>query len=140
MKDSTTVVLILAAVVILAALIGGGCYSYPKYQVYKKTLDGQAVFKEAEYSRQVAVEEARARLESSKFDAQAEIERAYGVAKANEIIGDSLQGNEAYLQYLWIQGLHDGNTETIYIPTEGNLPLPEAGRRLEPRRVPDPAK
>ena len=43
--------------------------------------------------------------------AQAEIERAKGVAEANRIIGDSLKGNESYLRYLWISGLKDGRDE-----------------------------
>ena len=81
------------------------------------------------------VEEAKARLESAKFESQAEIERAKGVAEANRIIGDSLKGNEAYLRYLWIQGLQDGSSETIYIPTEANLPIMEATRRRESTRA-----
>ena len=50
------------------------------------------------------------------------------VEKANEIIGNSLKDNDAYLRYLWIKGLHDGSSEVIYIPTEANLPILEATR------------
>lgn len=101
----------------------------PQYGVWSKGLRGKAQLKEAEWNRQIAIKEAEARLESAKLDKLSEVERAKGVAEANEIIGESLEGNEAYLRYLWIQGLHDGSSETIYIPTEANLPILEATRR-----------
>ena len=69
------------------------------------------------------------REEAATLEAQAEIERAKGVAEANKIIGDSLKGNEAYLRYLWIQGLQEGATpQVVYVPTEAGLPILEAGR------------
>jgi hypothetical protein len=63
------------------------------------------------------------------------VERAIGVAEANEIIGESLRENEAYLRYLWINGLHDGSSEVIYIPTEANLPILEAVRKMREPNV-----
>lgn len=102
----------------------------PPYSVWASELAGKAELKEAEWNKQIAVEEAKAKLESATLEAQAEVERAKGVAEANEIIGDSLKENEAYLRYLWIQGLHDGSSETIYIPTEANLPILEAMRNV----------
>lgn len=104
-------------------------FGAPIYNVWRKGLAGKAVLKEAEYSRQVAILEAKAKEESAKFLALAEIERAKGVAEANSIIGHSLKDNEAYLRYLWIQGLQDGSSEVIYVPTEANIPILEAGKR-----------
>lgn len=63
-------------------------------------------------------------LEKAKKDAEIEVARAEGVAKANEIIAGSI--TEAYLRYRFIEGLNDGNTEVIYVPTEANLPILEA--------------
>jgi regulator of protease activity HflC (stomatin/prohibitin superfamily) len=85
---------------------------------------------QAEYSRRIAVAEAQAKKDSAKLLAEAEVERAQGVAKANKIIGDSLKGNEAYLRYLWIDGLKESSKqgEVIYVPTEAGLPILEAGR------------
>ena len=51
------------------------------------------------------------------------------VQEANEIIGESLKENEEYLKYLWVKGLQDGSSEVIYIPTEANMPILEAGKR-----------
>lgn len=109
-------------------VIGGLAFGLPQYGVYTKTLNGKAQLQEAEFTRQVAVLEAKAKLDSAKELAQAEVERAKGVAQANQIIGDSLKGNNDYLSYLWITGLEEGNkngNKTVYmIPTQGNIPAP----------------
>lgn len=68
-------------------------------------------------------------LVKAKKDAEIEVARAGGVAKSNEIIGASITEN--YLRYRWIEGLQ-GNRETVvYVPTEANLPILEAGRWQE---------
>lgn len=116
------------AVALLASLVVGSCWAYPTYTVWQQGKAGQAELKRAEQNRQIAIQEAQARLESAKFDSDAEIERARGVAEANRIIGDSLKDNDAYLRYLWINGLHNQHGEIIYVPTEAGLPILEAGR------------
>lgn len=122
------------AVFVALGLIGGGCYFVPQYGVYQQGLEGVAKLKEAESSRQIAVEEAKAKLESAKMLAAAEIERAKGVAEANKIIGESLKANEEYLRYLWVNNLHEAveaGTQVIYVPTEAGLPILESGKRKE---------
>lgn len=109
-------------------LIGFGMWGVPTYKVWQKGLAGQAELKQAEWNRQITIREAEAKKEAATALADAEIERARGVAEANKIIGLSLKENEAYLRYLWIQGLQDGNSEVIYVPTEANLPILEATR------------
>jgi len=85
---------------------------------------GEAELLESESSKKIAVESAKAQLESAKLLAQAEIERAKGAAEANKIIGDSLKGNDAYLKYLYITNLEKGGAaNTVYVPTEAGLPL-----------------
>lgn len=120
---------VMFAMVLFVGICGLGFWACPKYNVYSQTLAGEARLREAESSRQIAVLEAKALLESAKFQSEAEIERARGVAEANEIIGQSLKGNEAYLRYLWIENLDKGNGERIYIPTEAGLPILEARPR-----------
>ncbi|MEW5819765.1 MAG: membrane protease subunit [Cyanobacteriota bacterium] len=100
----------------------------PLYNVWVKELNGKAQFKEAEWNRQILIKEAEAKQEAAKALARAEVERAKGVAEANKIIGESLKNNESYLRYLWIQGLQDGSSEVIYVPTEANMPILEAAR------------
>lgn len=114
-------------------------WAWPKYTVYKKELNGKAMLKEAEWSKKILIIEAKAqeaaslmqakaRITLAKAEGEAEIQRAKATAQANRIIGKSLKDNEAYLRYLWIQGLHDGKGERIYIPTEAGLPILEAGK------------
>jgi regulator of protease activity HflC (stomatin/prohibitin superfamily) len=132
-KDNVKIgfIIVYLAVGALFLLIGG-CWGVDavasKYAVWAKGKAGQAELAKADYNRQIAVREAKAKKESAVLLAQAEIERARGVAKANKIIGTSLQGNEDYLRYLWVNGLHEGKNQVIYIPTETNMPIMEAGR------------
>lgn len=120
---------------VLSLFLTTGCgvwYAEWQGDINKTTLkaNGEAQLLEAESSKKIAIESARAQLESAKLLALAEIERAKGVAEANRIVGDSLKGNEAYLKYLYIEGLKEkDNVTTIYVPTEAGLPILEAGKR-----------
>lgn len=122
-----------AAMVLLGVLftiIATCMWGCPNYNVYTQSKEGEAVLAHANFSREVAVAEAKAKMESAKLLAQAEIERAKGVAEANRIIGEGLRGHEEYLRYLWIQHLGSGN-QVIYVPTEANLPILEATRKVD---------
>jgi regulator of protease activity HflC (stomatin/prohibitin superfamily) len=65
-------------------------------------------------------------LTKAKKDAEIEVARAGGVAKSNEIIAGSITEN--YLRYRWIEGLQTNQMVVVYVPTEANLPIMEAGR------------
>lgn len=110
-------------------LITLGMWGCPNYAVYQQRLEGEAELAKANYSKQVAVQEAQAKMGAAEMLAKAEVSRAIGVAQANKIIGDSLKGNESYLRYLWIQNLENGKNQVIYVPTEAGLPILEAGKR-----------
>lgn len=102
----------------------------PMAQPWWASQTGKAELAQAEQNRQIAVLEATAKKESAVQLAQAEIERAKGVAEANKIIGESLKGNEDYLRYLWIIDVAGANVDktVVYVPTETNLPILEATR------------
>lgn len=117
------------AAIIIVPVIGFTMWIYPQYRVWAARMEGEAELAQAEGNRQIAVQEAQAKKEAASLLAEAEIERAKGVAKANEIIGNSLQNNESYLRWLWIDRLDKGNNSVIYIPTETGLPILEAGKR-----------
>ena len=122
-NDPTVAAIVLGVGVFAAIVFIGG----PQYNVWQQSLAGKAELQKAEYTRQVAVLEAQAKKDSAQQLAEAEIIRAGGVAKANQIIGDSLKDNREYLQYLYITGLEDGSKNgnvTIYVPTEGGMPVP----------------
>ena len=110
----------------LSGLLMWGC---PNYSVYQQNLEGEAELARATQNRQISIQEAMAKKESAKDLAEAEVIRANGAARANEIIGKSLEGNEAYLHYLFINNMEHTQNQVIYIPTEAGLPILEAGRR-----------
>lgn len=128
-REEITIPMVALAVVVVFLLLGGCMVGCPHYRVYEQELVGKAELARANSNRQIRTREAEAAKESAKLLAEAEVERARGVAQANEIIGQSLKGNEAYLRYLWIQGLQDEKNNTIYVPTEAGLPILEAGKR-----------
>ena len=116
----------LIVLIIIAAIMFG----YPRYKVWQQEMDGKAEFAKAEQNRKIKIEEAKANLEAEKLNAQAEIERAKGAAKAIEIENGSI--TPTYIQYLWVrQQANLGDKTVIYIPTEGNLPILEAGRQAK---------
>lgn len=115
-------------IVLLLGLVVLGMWGCPRYNVYQQKKEGEALLAHAQSSREVAVAEAKAKMESSSLLAQADTIRAHGVARSNEIIGASLKNNEAYLHWLWIDNIEKNPQATIYIPTEANLPIFEAGR------------
>lgn len=122
----------LALTIAIGAGVGGCIYYYPQYNVYSQRMAGQAEFQRAESNRRIRVQEAQAALDSATLTAQAEVERAKGVAEANRIIADSLGGAEGYLRWRYIEMLEQtGNNgrDVIYVPTEANLPILEAGKR-----------
>jgi regulator of protease activity HflC (stomatin/prohibitin superfamily) len=121
--DPAVALIAVGAVVVGGLIFIGG----PQYNVWQQSLAGKAELQKAEYTRQVAVLEAQAKKDSAQQLADAEIIRAQGVAKANQIIGNSLKDNREYLQYLYITGIEDGSKNgnvTIYVPTEGGMPVP----------------
>lgn len=65
-------------------------------------------------------------LTKAKKDAEIEVARAEGAAKSNLIIANSITDN--YLRYKWVESLKSSNMQVVYVPTEANLPVLEAGR------------
>ena len=103
--DPALVLIGVGAVVI----IGGLAFGLPQYNVWSQSLAGKSELARAEYNRQIAIQEANAKKESAKALADAEVIRAEGVARANQVIAGSLKNNKEYLQYLYIQNLEQGS-------------------------------
>lgn len=122
----------LAIAVVLLTLTMAGC---PYYNVWERGMSGKAALMKATQDRQIAVQDALAKKEAAQNLADAEVIRAGGVARANKIIGDSLKNNEAYLRYLWVDGLQQTRNQVIYVPTEANLPVMESTRNLQNQKA-----
>ncbi len=124
-KGSEGLFLVIGAVAIVIILIAAAMALYPKYRVYSQELRGQAALAEARSSKQVQVEQARGELESSKLRAE-----------AIKIIGKAAQEYPEYRNQEFIgafgEALREGQIEQIiYVPTEANIPILEAGKRGE---------
>lgn len=118
-----------------AALVGAGVllfafilWGIPQLNVYNRTQAGRAALMEAESTRQVKVLEAQAKQDAASREAQAEVTRAEGSAKAISKLKTELGSADAYLRWLYIQGLADqggqGEKVVVYVPTENLVPLP----------------
>jgi regulator of protease activity HflC (stomatin/prohibitin superfamily) len=129
--NKISVGLMSVALLVLLAIIFLFMWGCPRYEVWQQGLKGQAELRRAEENRKITIEEALAKKEAAVSLAEAEVARARGVAESIKVVGDSLQDYEEYIQYLWVQGLHDGSSEVIYVPTESNLPILEAVRLKE---------
>ena len=147
-KEALAIGTMLGLILILGIIIILSLWAWPNYRVYKLELNGEAALREAEWTKQILIEEAKARDEAAilqataritlaeaegeaaiiraRAEGAADIERAIATAEANTIIGESLKDNEEYLRYIWIKGLQDSSGERIYIPTEAGLPILEA--------------
>lgn len=129
--NRTTIILSSAGI---AAALAFVLWGFPQLGVYNRTLSGRAALMEAESTRQVRVLEAKAKQESATLEAQAEVTKAEGSAKAIAALKAELGSSDAYLRWLYIQGLQEQNGQgektVVYIPTDGLVPLPisEAGR------------
>lgn len=112
----------------LCVIAGALLWGCPEYGVWQQGLSGKAELNKAEYTRQVAT-----------LDAQAEVARAQGVAQANKIVAEGLGGPSGYLEYLWIEKVAGSSNQIIYMPSDGGIPLLEAGR-LHPPVTINPTK
>lgn len=110
----------------IATLIIVLMFGLPTYNVWQQEMAGKAEMAKAEQNRKILIEEARARLEAEKLNAQAEIERAKGMSEAMKLENGTL--NPIYNQYLFIRTLEKlaekGDLpQIIYMPAEGLVPV-----------------
>lgn len=116
-------------VIVVMGLVVLGMWGCPQYNVYSQRKDGEAALAHAQSSKEVAVAEAKAKMESAAYTAQADTIRAHGIARSNQIIGNSLKNNQEYLQWLWIDELKTTQNQIIYVPAGGmGLPILESQR------------
>ena len=95
--------LIAGGVIIAFVFIAALMFGLPRYNVWQQEMAGKAEMAKAEQNRRILVEEAKAKLEAEKLNAQAEIERARGMAEAMKLENGTL--SETYNQYLFIRTL-----------------------------------
>ena len=85
-KGSAVIAILIIGLIGVAALMFG----LPVYNVWQQEMAGKAEMAKAEQNRRILVEEAKAKLEAEKLNAQAEIERARGMAEAMRVENGTL--------------------------------------------------
>ena len=98
-------------------------FAWPQYKVWQQGMAGQAQLSKAQQSKQIAIETAKAELESAKLRAE-----------AIKVMGKAAQEFPEYRQQEFIgafgEALREGNiSQIVYVPTEANIPVLEAGKR-----------
>lgn len=120
-KTFGTLVLTVGGFLVLA-LIGLTLWAWPTYRVWSKGMNGRAVLREAEFEKQIMIETAKAEVEAAKL-------RAEAIA----LMGEAAQKYPEYRQQEFIaafaEAVQSGAIDQIiYVPTEANIPITEAGR------------
>ena len=109
---------ILAAIAFVALLM----FIIPQYRVWSQGLSGQASLARATQERQIMVQQAQAELDAASL-------RAEAIA----IVGEAAKQYPEYRQQEFIgafgEAMMNGSIDKIiYVPTEANIPIIEAGR------------
>lgn len=135
MKNSKALVIVFAFIAILVVVLMVGL---PVYNVWQQEMVGKAEMAKAEQNRKILIEEAKARLEAEKLNAQAEVERARGMAEAMKLENGTL--NTTYNQYLFIRTLEKladkGDLpQIIYMPSEGLVPVMDVSTKTPAKPV-----
>lgn len=118
---------ILLMSVVAIAIIAISALGFPYYRVWSQEMRGKAALAEATQSKMIQIEQARAELESAELR-----------SKAIEVIGKSAKEYPEYREQEFIgafgEALREGAiSQIIYVPTEGNIPILEAGKRPVPK-------
>jgi len=115
--------------VFIIAVTAAGMWGCPQYRVYEQRLRGEAELARAHQNRQILVQQAQAEKDSAMLRAE-----------AIRIVGQSAKDFPEYRQQEFIGAFADalkhGNiNQIIYVPTEKNIPVIEAGRPIITKEI-----
>jgi regulator of protease activity HflC (stomatin/prohibitin superfamily) len=115
---------------VVMVLIAWGLIGYPHWRVWASHQRGLADLQQAKNEQQIQIAKAQSRLDAAALNKQAAIIEAEAVAAQIQAIGDKLTTHDLYLRWQWIKMMEDtaGEHNTIYVPTEANIPILEATR------------
>ena len=114
---------IVAVIFVIVCFVGVVMLVWPQYNVYAQRLSGEAALAHAHAARQVLVQQAQAERDSATLRAE-----------AISIVGKAAHDYPEYRNQEFIgafaEAMHNGKiNQIIYVPTEANIPLLEAGKR-----------
>lgn len=115
---------VLIITVVAIVIILGLMFGLPLYTVWQQEMAGKARLAEATQSRQILIEQARAEKDAAQLQAD-----------AIKIMGEAAQKYPEYRTQEFIgafgEALKSGKiNQIIYVPTEANIPILEAGKRV----------
>lgn len=119
---------------ILAVIVLWSLAGYPVWRVWASHKQGQADLQRARNEQQIQIAQAQSRLDAAELNKKAAVIEAQAVALQINEIGKQLTEHDLYLKWQWIKMMEDTakegtmDTSVIYVPTEANLPILEAGR------------
>lgn len=125
-----TSMLISGGLASLFAILLWSLVGYPKWRVWAAHQAGLADLQRAKNEQQIQVSVAQGRLDAAELNKQAAVIEAQAVALQIKEIGEQLTKHDLYLRWQWIKMMEEIETDSsvIYVPTEANLPILEAGR------------
>lgn len=114
---------IVAVVLVFLVLIVGVMAGYPAYNVYSAKMDGEASLSRANSTKKILVTQAQAEKDAAQLRSD-----------AIKIVGQAAKDFPEYRQQEFIgafaDALQQGKiNQIIYVPTEANIPIIEAGKR-----------
>ena len=123
--NKRTGILIVLGIVASIVLVGFLMWFLPTYEVWRCGMTGKARLQQAEQEKQIMIETARA-----------EAEAAILKAEAITTVGAAAKEFPEYRQQEFIaafgEAIQSGQVEQIiYVPTEANIPIVEAGRMVK---------
>ena len=122
---SSNMVIGIFAVSIALVLIMGSFFFFPVWNAWRMGVSGQAALNYAGHQRKVQIEQAKAEKEAAQYRADA-IAIVGGAAKEFP--------EYRYQEFLgaFAEALQNGEIDKlIFVPTEANIPITEAGRSVE---------
>lgn len=116
--------------VLVVVVIAWSLFGMPVWRVWAQRKQGEADLQQAHKEQQIQVSKAQGRLDAATINKQAAVIEAEAVALQIEKIGATLTQHDLYLRWQWIKMMEERpESSVIYVPTEANLPIMEAGKR-----------
>jgi hypothetical protein len=121
-KQTGTIIVIVCVLTVL--VLGLLFFGLPMWNVWRAGLSGESDLRRAEQTRKIQIEQARGEEEAA-------IHRANAIA----IVGKAAKEFPEYRQQEFIgafaEAMHSGRiSQIIYVPTEANIPITEAGKNV----------
>lgn len=114
----------------LLIVLAWALYGMPKWRVWAQKKRGEADLQQAHQEQQIQVSQAQGRVDAAQLNKQAAIVEAEAVSEQIKVIGANLLDHPLYLKWQWVEMMNNRDSgDTIYVPTEANLPILEAGKR-----------